>query len=140
MVGACAGDRGNGGTDASPPPATPSTDLTVTGTNRLRFEPDSLTVPVGEEVQLTFAAQGAVEHDFVVEEAAEAGTAEGGAAHGHAEDRAAAGDLHVTHADPGQTSTTTFQINEPGTYTVYCSVPGHRQAGMLADLAVVGAS
>lgn len=142
VLGGCAGGGGDRATDPSPPPAAPSTDLAVTGTNRLRFEPEAFTVPAGEEVTLTFAAQGAVEHDFVVEDAADAGMAEGGdAAHdGHDDGHAAGGDLHVAQADPGQTTTATFQIDEPGTYTGYCSVPGHRQAGMLATLTVVEAS
>lgn len=141
-LGGCAGEGGDRATDPSAPPADPSTDLAVTGTNRLRFEPEAFTVPADEEVTLTFAAQGAVEHDFVVDDAADAGTAEGAdAAHdGHDDSQAAGGDLHVTHADPGQNTTATFQMDEPGTYTVYCSVPGHRQAGMLATLTVVEAS
>jgi hypothetical protein len=48
----------------------------------------------------------------------------------------ASGDLAVAHADPGQTVTGTFMIREPGAYEVYCSVPGHRESGMVATLTV----
>lgn len=48
-------------------------------------------------------------------------------------------DRHVAHADPGETVTATFTIDQAGTYTAYCSVPGHRDAGMVASLEVIDA-
>ena len=144
--------------------ATPTTDLQVVGTDDLRFEPTSFTVPVGEQVTLTFVAEPAVEHDFNIADAAEVGSSsderdtrhgmggmdgmgdadgmgdhgEGGmddhAGMGHGEE----GDLHVAHPAAGEEVTETFTIDEPGTYEVYCSIPGHREAGMVATLEVVG--
>jgi nitrite reductase (NO-forming) len=32
--------------------------------------------------------------------------------------------------------TKTFTISKPGTYTFYCSIPGHRAAGMLGRIVV----
>ena len=43
------------------------------------------------------------------------------------------------HVDPGGTAMGSFTIDEPGTYTVYCAVPGHREAGQEATLEVVDA-
>lgn len=48
----------------------------------------------------------------------------------------ASGDLAVLHADPGQTATATFMMDEPGTYDIAASPP-HREAGMVAVLTVV---
>ena len=142
VLSACADDSGSRATGPAPPP--PATrNIPVTGTDDLRFEPDSLTVPISEEVTLTFSAETGIEHDFVVEDAADVGMAEvDDAAHSSEDDdgHADGGDLHVAHADPGQTTTATFHINDPGTYTVYCSIPGHRQAGMLATLTAVESS
>lgn len=133
-LSACGGD---GAGDAT-------TDLAVTGTDALRFEPDAYTIPAGEMVTLRFTAEESVDHDFIIEGAGEVGVTEDDdiagddhGAHGGRDDQAAGGDLHVAHADPGMTVTSTFMINEPGTYTVYCSVPGHREAGMEATLTVV---
>lgn len=119
-----------------------ATSLTVVGTDTLAFVPDTFTVPVGEEITVTFTAEAAVEHDFVIGDAAAHGTV-GDAGHGdhghgdHGDDhRENAADLHVAHADAGQTVTATFTINAPGSYAVYCSVPGHRESGMIATLTV----
>ncbi len=130
VISACGGD--------TTPQAT--TELAVTGTDALAFEPDEFTVPAGQQVTLEFAAGTAVEHDFVITDAADHGLV-GDAGHGaHADQDHAesSGDLHIAHADAGQTVTATFTIDTPGTYEVYCSVPGHRQSGMVATLTVVG--
>ncbi len=77
------------------------------------FEPDALSAPAGE-IEITLENVGGVEHDFVVEEA---------------------GDELVVHSDPGETNTGTIEL-EAGTYTFYCDVPGHREAGMEGTLEV----
>lgn len=134
VTGAC-GDDGVSRAAEGPPPMSTGTSIAVTGTDGLRFEPDTLTVPAGEEITLTFSAETGLEHDFVIEDAADVGVAgTDGSTHDGGE--AGEGDLHVVHAGSGQTTTATFRITEPGTYTVYCSVPGHRQGGMLATLTV----
>jgi uncharacterized cupredoxin-like copper-binding protein len=103
--------------------------VAVVGTDSLTFDPSVFTMPAGQKVTLELTA-GSVEHDFVVEGAASYGTA--GA--GHEADNSA--DLHVAHADEGDTVTTTFKIDRARAYIVYCSVVGHREAGMLGSLEV----
>jgi uncharacterized cupredoxin-like copper-binding protein len=105
-----------GGDDA----ADATTRISVAGTDNLRFDPDVFTVPAGQQVTVELTAEPAVEHDFVIEDAN-------------------GGDLDVVFAEAGQTATGTFTIDEAGTYTVYCSIPGHRTAGMEAELRVVDA-
>lgn len=130
VISACGSD--------TPPQAT--TELAVTGTDSLAFEPDDFAVPAGQQVTLEFTAETTVEHDFVITDAQDHGTV-GDAGHGmnaeqdHAEP---SGDLHIAHAEAGQTVTAMFTIDNPGTYEVYCSVPGHRESGMVATLTVVG--
>lgn len=114
-----------------------ATDWTITGTDSLAFEPDEFAVPVGEEVTVTFTAEPSVEHDLVIEGVGMVATA-GDEGHGDGDEHAMDDDdLHVAHADAGETVTTAFSVDESGTYLVYCSVPGHRQSGMEATLAVV---
>lgn len=123
----------------------PTTELNVTGTDELTFEPDEFTVPAGEEITVELTS-GGVEHDLVIVDAAEVGHAgdEGHGDHEQSEegDDHAEGenDLHVAHADANETVTATFQIDEAGTYEAYCSVPGHREAGMTATLEVTDAA
>jgi uncharacterized cupredoxin-like copper-binding protein len=105
-----------GGTAAptTPAPATPppGVELSVTGTE-FAFTPDAYTVTAGESVTITLVNGGAVEHDFSVDA------------------------LNVrVHADVGKTTSETFTGFAAGTYEVYCSIPGHKQAGMVAELVV----
>lgn len=120
-------------------PGEASTALDVIGADWIEFEPDAFTVPAGEEVSVSLTAGDAVEHDFVIEGAVDV-AATGEAGHGEAGHDTPPDDLAVVHADAGQTARGTFTIDEPGTYTVYCSVPGHRQSGMEATLTVLARS
>ncbi len=42
------------------------------------------------------------------------------------------------HVQPGESNIGTFSIHEAGEYVYYCTVPGHRQAGMTGTLMVSG--
>ena len=66
-------------------------------------------VKVGETVNLTIENLENLEHDFLIDEL-----------HVHSEHLRQIGDI----------STIVFTAHTPGTYTYYCSVPGHREAGM----------
>ena len=43
---------------------------------------------------------------------------------------------HVVHAQAGKTARGGLKITKPGTYTFYCSVQGHRAAGMTGKIVV----
>jgi uncharacterized cupredoxin-like copper-binding protein len=61
--------------------------------------------------------QGAIEHDLVVAGPGGNTIAE------------------LAIIEPGETSTLNVTL-PPGTYTLYCNLPGHREAGMVAALRV----
>jgi len=117
--------------------AQPTTEITLNATD-FAYTPVSVTVPVGEPVVLRLKNIGAVEHDFVVDKVTadvEVMQDSGSDAH-HAHGAEANYDLHFS-AQPGETSVIEFTITEPGTYTFYCSVAGHKEAGMLGELVVI---
>jgi len=121
-----------GGDDA--PEAT--TEVSITGTDELAFDPDAFVVPVGEEVSLDLIAESTVEHDLVIEGAA--GTVMMGD-EGHDDEamEMEEEDVPIAHADAGESVSATFTVEEAGEYVLFCSVPGHRSAGMEATLTVV---
>jgi uncharacterized cupredoxin-like copper-binding protein len=116
-----------------------SDTIEVLGTDDLRFEPDEFVVPAGEEVTVELTS-AAVEHDFNIEGASDAmgdtmdDTMDD---NGDEHPEVPHDDVHVVHVDAGATGSGSFTIDEPGAYTVYCSVPGHREAGMAATLEVL---
>lgn len=111
LLAACGGgdDPAVGG-DASD--ATAGATLTVTAGD-LFFEPEDLDASAGT-VTIELVNEGSAQHTFVIEEL---------------------DDTTVADAAAGATDTGTVDI-EAGTYTVYCDVPGHREAGMEATLTV----
>jgi len=76
------------------------------------FTPSEITVAAGEEVAIVLSSRGAF-HDFMVEGL----------------------DAHAS-AEAGETDEARLVAAEPGRYTYFCSVPGHRQAGMEGTLVV----
>jgi uncharacterized cupredoxin-like copper-binding protein len=85
----------------------------TSGTTR---DPKEVTSPPGD-VSFVVKNTGAIEHNFVIEDQAQ--TRRG----------------QIPIIEPGQTLVTQVTL-PPGTYTIYCSEPGHREAGMVATLHV----
>lgn len=115
----------------------PATEITLDATD-FTYSPVSVTVPAGEPVMLTLQNTGAVEHDFVIEKidaSIEMMEDSGSDAH-HMHGTDANYDLHFS-APPGETSTIKFTVSEPGTYQFFCSVTGHKEAGMIGELIVI---
>ena len=77
------------------------------------FEPNPIQVTAGQEATLVFTNAGTTEHDFAVDELG-----------------------IMALAKVNETVEVELGALEAGTYTVYCSIPGHREAGMEATLVV----
>jgi uncharacterized cupredoxin-like copper-binding protein len=102
----------------------------------LAFSPTTLEVTAGDPVKLTLQNNGALEHDFSILEFPMEGAAEetGGMDHDMGEGSEAP-ELHVA-AGAGQSATLDFTPSKPGTYQFWCTVPGHKEAGMTGTLVV----
>jgi plastocyanin len=99
-----AGCGGDGDTAADGDATTPGGVILIEAGD-LYFDPEEVSAEAGT-VEFSLVNVGAVEHDLVIEEA---------------------GDTEVAYAEPGETVTGSIEL-EAGTYTYYCSIPGHRAA------------
>jgi uncharacterized cupredoxin-like copper-binding protein len=112
LVSGCGGGAGQvaGPTKSTGSPASTGVVLNLTATE-YSFAPSTPTVAAGKTT-IRLTDKGAEGHDFTID-----------ALH-----------VHIT-TEPGKTAQATVVL-KPGTYTFYCSVPGHLQSGMHGKLAV----
>ncbi len=96
---------GNAGHDDASPVAEDAGHVPVTARS-MEFDPAQLTVEVDEAIAIVLTSDDSV-HDLTVDEL----------------------DLHVS-AEAGETAVGGFRAVEPGRYMFYCSVEGHRDAGV----------
>lgn len=118
---------------------TPNTEITLELTD-FAYTPYSVKIPAGQPVVITLENKGLVEHDFVIE-GIEARTklvqdsgSESHQMHGQEEEF----DVHAS-AQTGEITELEITVAEPGTYQFFCSVEGHKEAGMIGELVVVAA-
>jgi plastocyanin len=105
-----------------------STSIEATA-SEFQFEPDSWTVPAGEEFTIDFENDGAVEHEWAVIKLGEDLEAEAD----FAEEKV----LFEVEAIPaGESTSQQFTVEEPGTYQVICAIETHFDAGMEGSLTV----
>ncbi|CAN5820002.1 hypothetical protein BH20CHL3_BH20CHL3_05260 [soil metagenome] len=90
-----------------------ASDGVAVSTIDMGFEPNELSISSGTDVTVTITNEGVLQHDFVIDELG----------------------VDTELLDGGASAEVTINA-EPGTYTFYCSVAGHRQAGMEGTLTV----
>lgn len=117
-------------------PSQASTEINVEATD-FAYTPLSITVPAGEPVTLKLTNKGAVEHDYVIEyiNVTDVVASESMPAEHHQMGDMPDYDLHF-FAKAGEIATLQFTALEPGTYEVFCSIEGHKEAGMVGTLIV----
>lgn len=106
--GEAAAGAGDGGTEQVPAGA-----LMFVGTDELVFSEAPETAPSGEQT-FVLTSEGGLPHNVVIDEVSSE---------------------PIVEAEGGQTEQGTADLR-PGAYTYYCSVPGHREAGMEGELDV----
>jgi len=113
-----------------------ATEMTVQASD-FAYNRASITVPAGQPVTLTLKNTGAVEHDFVVDKinVTDVEASDTGPAAHHQMGDAPEYDLHF-FAGAGDTAVLKFTAMEPGTYEIFCSIEGHKEAGMIGKLIV----
>ena len=99
------------GHDETSPVVDGARRIEVTATS-FAFDPDEITVTAGEDVAIVLTSEDVL-HDFTIDEI----------------------DTHVS-AEADETDEGGLRADEPGRYTFYCTVAGHREAGMEGTLIV----
>ncbi len=80
----------------------------------LAIQPATIQVPAGEPVTLNISDVGAAQHSFAVDLGSRV--------------------LQTDMLNPGGTATLELPALDAGSYQAWCTVPGHREAGMQATL------
>jgi len=111
MHGRVGGDPMGHGHHESTPVAEGARRIDVAATS-FEFDPDEITVTAGEDVAIVLSSIDLL-HDFTIDGL----------------------DVHVA-ADRGETAEGGLRADEPGEYTYYCTISGHREAGMEGTLTV----
>lgn len=92
---------------------TEAREITVIGSD-FKFDPSSIELSAGEKVKIVFKNDGSAPHDLQIEELG----------------------LATKVIGSGETTTLEFTAPTTGTYTTYCSVAGHREAGMEGSIVI----
>ncbi|MCE7883865.1 MAG: hypothetical protein DYH08_08405 [Actinobacteria bacterium ATB1] len=118
ILSACGGDSGGMGSmgghmhgEEASDVAAGAREVEVTA-DSFEFSPPRIEATAGEDLAIVLTSEDSM-HDFVIDEL----------------------DAHVV-AQRGETAKGGVNGLEPGTYTYYCSVSGHRNAGMEGKLVV----
>lgn len=104
-----------GASPAASPGASPAAGgntATVYGED-IKFDPKEFTIAANTDVKVTFTNKGVLQHNFSLDDPKVA----------------------TKTINGGQSDTVTINA-KPGTYQYYCSVPGHKEAGMVGTLTV----
>ncbi|MBF8289591.1 MAG: halocyanin precursor-like protein [Chloroflexi bacterium] len=95
------------------PASSSATETATLNASEFAFDPGTLEVAAGAKLTLTLANKGTIEHDFTIDSLA----------------------IRL-HAPVGQSPSVTTDAMAAGAYDFYCSIPGHKEAGMIGTLTV----
>lgn len=113
-----------------------STTILGVSAGDFAFTPSEARVKVNQRYLVRLTNSGSLLHDWTIDsiEAADVGVGASSEHKApHADDRS--NQLHLA-ADPGKTADLRFTPTRAGEYVFYCTVPGHRDAGMQGALVV----
>lgn len=101
----------------------------------IKFVPETITVQAGEIVELMLENTGSLPHDFTIDQIdADHAYHESVEVAGHGEHEDEFGMHHALEG--GHDLAMRLRVHEPGEYEFWCTVPGHRDAGMIGTLIV----
>lgn len=101
--------------------------------DKMRFDPETITVKKGETIRFAVANKGAVLHEMVlgtaqsIKEHAELMKKHPGMEHD---------EPSMAHVKPGATGDIIWQFTQAGEFQFACLIPGHFEAGMVGKVSV----
>ncbi|MGC4192780.1 MAG: cupredoxin domain-containing protein [Thermomicrobiales bacterium] len=99
---------------SSSPSASPASGSMIEiAAEDIKFDPKELTIPADTEVQIKVTNKGVLQHDFHIDKL----------------------DITSKMLNAGDTDTVKVKA-AAGTYDFWCTVPGHKEAGMVGKLTV----
>ncbi|WP_170006006.1 cupredoxin domain-containing protein [Bacillus fonticola] len=101
-------------------------------TSEYSFTPNEITVQKGEMFTLSLMNMGSEEHDLELAAGEWEQMNSSTAQHQHDE----MNDIPHVHAKPGETNEITLRAKESGTFSFRCTIPGHKERGMVGELTV----
>lgn len=121
---------------AAEPEAVPAVELSLTATD-IAYDMNHIEVMAGQTVKLTLHNKGALEHDFSIMEVPHTGEVMAEEAEHGADGHEMTMDPEVHVAAPiGDSRSIEFTPSQPGEYEFFCTVEGHKEAGMVGTLVV----
>lgn len=107
--------------------------IEVKALDTMRYDPQTFTVKAGETIRFVVTNVGRLKHEFVIGDPAEQ--------RAHAEMmKKMPGMVHedpnALNLEPGETKALIWQFGQAGVVEVACHVPGHYEAGMVAQVKV----
>ncbi len=112
VMGACGGGSDDETSTAGRTEAPSGEKIMVLG-KEFSYDPAQLTLKAGQAATIVLKNTGSIEHDITVDDAKFKLTVPG-----------------------GNTREKALKVDKPGTYEFYCSLPGHKSAGMKGELTV----
>lgn len=88
-------------------------EIAITG-NDFSFSPSKITIKAGQKVKIVFENKGSVHHNLIIEELG----------------------ISTKTIGNGQTDSVEFIASTQGKFDIICSVPGHKELGMKAELII----
>ena len=142
IIGSCGGngpddDDDQAATENSYLEAAPKDALFLVEMTSFAFAPDVMEVAAGDVVEIAIQNVEPLLHDLtidVIDADVHVSFLAGTGQHAH-QDPETEADVHFALTERGS-GIVHLKINEPGEFVFYCSVPGHRESGMVGTLIV----
>ena len=101
-------------------------------TDEFFYPPNTVKIEAGKEVTLWIENTDNIEQDLEIVDCKADNTVDVSDPHNHNQTN---NTIHL-HAGPGENQSVTFTPTEPGLYQFICTLPGHKESGMVGTVGI----